>query len=182
MYYWALFGKVAAGGIIVWILFSLLKKRRRRFARDIHAADPIPNRTEPITPELKAYRESQLKKANKSQSEYDKLVVTLSGGALGVSFTFLKDVLHRDALQDTIFLPLSWACWSASLACILVSLFTGIGGLRKAVAQVDDGTIYESRPGGILDFITAKILNPAAGVFFILGLVFMIAFVWLNPV
>ena len=38
------------------------------------------------------YRETLQRLAGSSQSEHDKAVMTLSGGALGISFAFLKDV------------------------------------------------------------------------------------------
>ena len=129
---------------------------------------------------MAAYRKAQQDKANLAQMDYDKLVITLSGGALGVSFTFLKDVAKQHPLSHTGVLFGAWVSWGLSVACILASLYTGILAHRRAVRQVDAGTIYKQRPGGLLDFLTT-LLNPTAGLLFILGLVFIIRFVYLNP-
>jgi hypothetical protein len=178
-YYWALFGKIAALAAVFVAVFGIIRAKRKLKNLEKAAADPPPPK-EPLSEKLAAYRKAQQDKANSSQVDYDKLVVTLSGGALGVSFAFLKDVASRHTLSHAGFLFGSWVCWGLSVACILASLYTGILGLRRAIRQVDDGTIYRQRPGGLFDFLTT-LLNPVAGFLFILGLAFMIAFVYLNP-
>jgi hypothetical protein len=133
-----------------------------------------------MTPELKEYRKEQLAKANAGQNDYDKLVVALSGGALGLSFTFLKDVASGEASSHTTLLLAAWASWGLSVALILISIFTGVEALRETVRQVDQGTVHLQRPGRWYDRATA-FLNPVAGLLFIFGLVFMMAFVYFNP-
>jgi hypothetical protein len=133
-----------------------------------------------MTPELREYRREQLAKANAGQSDYDKLVVALSGGALGLSFTFLKDVANGQASSHTELLLAAWGCWGLSVAFTLVSIYTGVEALRETVRQVDQGTIYKEKPGRVFDRLTS-LLNPGAGLLFIFGLVFMMAFVYFNP-
>jgi len=133
-----------------------------------------------MTPELREYRKEQVAKANAGQSDYDKLVVALSGGALGLSFTFLKDVANGQASSHTGLLLAAWGCWGLSVAFTLVSIYTGVEALRETVRQVDRGTIYKEKPGRKFDKLTS-LLNPGAGLLFIFGLVFMIAFVYFNP-
>lgn len=134
----------------------------------------------PLSPELKDYRKDQLSKATSGQNDYDKLAVALSGGALGLSFTFLKDLANGQASSHVWLLLWAWGCWGLSLTFTLISIYTGVEALRETVRQVDDGTLYDRRPGGRFDWFTA-VLNPGAGVLFILGLVFMILFVYFNP-
>lgn len=133
-----------------------------------------------MTPELKEYRKEQLAKANAGQNDYDKLVVALSGGALGLSFTFLKDVANGQASSHTSLLIAAWASWGLSVAFILMSIYTGVEALRETVRQIDKGTVYQERPGRWFDRMTA-FLNPAAGLLFIFGLALMMAFVYFNP-
>jgi hypothetical protein len=180
-YYWALFGKIAAAVALLAMILKVIRWKRTQIqiTNDAHASDPPPIK-EALSARLKAYRKSQLEKANLAQAEYDKLVVTLSGGALGVSFTFLKDVAKKHSLLHTEYLFSSWVCWGLSVACILASLYTGILSLRRAVNQVDSGTIYMQRPGGLFALLTLM-LNPIAGFLFIFGLVFIIIFVYMNP-
>jgi hypothetical protein len=178
-YYWALFGKLAALAAIIFAILRLIRAKRRLKEIPHATADPPPPK-EPLSEKMVAYRKAQQDKANTAQIDYDKLVITLSGGALGVSFTFLKDVAKQHALSHTNVLFGAWVCWGLSVACILASLYTGILAHRRAIRQVDAGTIYDRRPGGFLDFSTT-LLNPAAGILFIFGLVFIIRFVYLNP-
>jgi hypothetical protein len=133
-----------------------------------------------MIPELKKYREKQLAKANAGQNDYDKLVVALSGGALGLSFTFLKDVANGQASSHTTLLLAAWGCWGLSVAFTLTSIYTGVRALRETVRQIDRGTIYEEKVGRRWSSVTA-LLNPGAGLLFILGLIFMITFVYFNP-
>jgi hypothetical protein len=133
-----------------------------------------------MSPELKEYRKEQIVKANAGQNDYDKLVVALSGGALGLSFTFLKDVANGQASSHTSLLIAAWASWGLSLAFTLTSFYTGVAALRETIRQIDQGTLYQERPGRWFDRITT-LLNPAAGLLFIFGLVFMMAFVYFNP-
>lgn len=46
----------------------------------------------------------------KAQEQYDKTVLMLSGGALGVSFTFLKDIISLDKAIHTGYLIVAWGC------------------------------------------------------------------------
>jgi hypothetical protein len=112
-----------------------------------------------MIPELKKYREKQLAKANAGQNDYDKLVVALSGGALGLSFTFLKDVANGQASSHTTLLLAAWGCWGLSVAFTLTSIYTGVRALRETVRQIDRGTIYEEKVGRRWRSVTA--LNQA---------------------
>ncbi len=133
-----------------------------------------------MTPELKKYRDEQLAKANAGQNDYDKLVVALSGGALGLSFTFLKDVAKAQASSHPTLLLAAWGCWGLSVAFVLTSIYTGVRALRETVRQIDGGTIYKEKVGRGWSSVTA-LLNPGAGLLFMLGLVFMMTFVYFNP-
>jgi len=133
-----------------------------------------------MTPELRKYRDEQLAKANAGQNDYDKLVVALSGGALGLSFTFLKDVANGQASSHATLLIAAWGCWGLSVAFILTSIYTGVQALRETVRQIDRGTVYKEKVGRGWGSVTA-LLNPGAGLLFILGLLFMMTFVYFNP-
>lgn len=47
------------------------------------------------------YRQTLINLEQQMQSTYDKAVMTLSGGALGISLAFLKDVADKTALKNT---------------------------------------------------------------------------------
>jgi hypothetical protein len=128
---------------------------------------------------LSEYRESLQKLEQQMQSEYDKAIMALSGGALGISLTFLKDVVVKEGVCAGAFLVWAWVSWGCSIACTLISFQTSAWALRVAVRQTDDQSIYSGWAGGILDIVT-RILNIAAGIFFLIGVGFVAYFVSKN--
>ena len=99
---------------------------------------------------LAAYRSLLVQTAQKAQDDYDKAVTALSGGAIRLSLTFLKDVVGTRMLVDVIWLLCAWASWGFSVAMVLLSFYAGHLALQNAIKQVDRGTIHSQRPGGIL--------------------------------
>lgn len=115
----------------------------------------------------------------KSQENFDKTVLSLSGGALGISFAFIKDIVGSAPVTNPSLLFLAWMSWGLSVVSVLISYFMSHLALRKAIKQVDLGSIRSSKPGGIADTLTA-ICNPLSGILFIIGVVFISIFVWQN--
>ena len=113
------------------------------------------------------------------QSSYDKATMALSGGALGVSMTFLKDVVVKQCIQGGGFLLAAWICWGLSVTCTLFSFYTSVQALRRAIQQTDDRTIYVHLAGGSFNQAT-KTLNVSAGALFMFGVVSIVLFVWRN--
>ena len=122
-----------------------------------------------------SYRDMLQKLEQESQKSYDKTVLTLSGGALGVSFAFVKDIIGDSPVVCNIALTLAWVIWGFSVACVLFSFFFSQRALKKAVYQLDAGNI----PGNYFDKVTS-FLNVAGGVLFLLGLISMVVFVAKN--
>jgi hypothetical protein len=113
------------------------------------------------------------------QSQYDKAIITLSGGGLGISLTFLKDVVLAHGIKGGWFLIASWVSWGFSLACVLYSFASSARAMRRAVDQTDSGAIHREPRGGVSDIVTG-ILNLASGLSFAFGLGSTIVFVWAN--
>jgi len=134
---------------------------------------------EPESEPLQHYRESLILAEEKAQSEYDRLIVALSGGALGVSFAFVKQFIGNQQPQRVFALVGAWTCWVASLGFILVSHHFSVKAMRKAIDQVDSGKIYGQRVGGPFDAVV-KWTNILAGAFFLIGTILAIAFVAIN--
>ncbi|MBC7933162.1 MAG: hypothetical protein H7Z38_21575 [Rubrivivax sp.] len=129
--------------------------------------------------QLDSYRSHLLAAEQKSIEEYDKALMTLSGGALGVSFVFIKDIIGADKIISIPLLLIAWACWIVSLALVLINYFVSHLALRKAIEQSDAGEIYAQRPGARFDLILV-ILNPAGGILFLIGLVIFALFALFN--
>jgi hypothetical protein len=114
-----------------------------------------------------------------SQAEFDKAVLALSGGALGLSFAFTKDIIGTATMVHAGYLLAAWIGWALSSTSVLVSFFTSQLALRKAIRQLDRGTIGMERPGGLWDFSTAS-LNLLGLVLFLFGLAMMVIFLNYN--
>lgn len=129
--------------------------------------------------DLKEYRAGLIQTVEKLNNNYDKLIITLSGGALALSLTFLKDIVKQGSIHYPIYLILSWGLFILSLTCVLGSLLFGIAAHKKAINQVDAGTIYKENPGGLFSKVTT-FLHSAGTVFLIGGLVLITIFIYLN--
>jgi hypothetical protein len=128
---------------------------------------------------LDQFRQLVLSLEHKMQAEYDKSVLMLSGGSLGLSFAFLKDLIGKQALNSPGWLLSAWICWGVSATFTLASFYTSARAMRKAVVQTDQQDIYVQRAGGWFDKATS-IFNAAAGLLFLLGLVSIVVFVTHN--
>lgn len=120
------------------------------------------------------YRNLLTKTEQESQAAYDKATLTLSGGALGLSFAFVKDFIGSDPMALSWALLLAWISWALSATSILTSFYLSQQALREAIRQLDCGDSMQ-RPGGWRDALTAK-LNCSGLCLFALGLVMMIFF------
>lgn len=125
------------------------------------------------------YRNTLETLERESQQAYDKAVLTLSGGALGISFAFVSNFLDKSKIICSGWLITAWISWGVSVTAVLFSFFFSILALRKAIKQVDNRTIREERPGGSFDTITA-VLNAAGGLLFLVGVISIITFVIAN--
>lgn len=128
---------------------------------------------------LDAYRQSLIEAEKKGQDSFDKTVLSLAGGALGISFLFIKDVIGENPINHPVLLLLAWLCWAASTLAVLSSFFTSNLALRRAVQQCDNGTIDCEPPGGFYSKLT-RMFNVSGIVFLISGILFMAAFVYQN--
>ena len=106
-----------------------------------------------------------------SQSSYDKTVITLSSGALAISFVFVNDIVGESQIVCHAALLTSWVLWGSSVTSILFSYFFSHLAIRKAINQIDNN----QSPYSCLDKITA-FLNAVGGVLFLAGVVSIIVF------
>ena len=125
------------------------------------------------------YRQWLIASAQKAQDSFDKAVLSLSGGALGVSFVFVKDFIGTGAIHSPKLLLAAWLCWGFSSLAILGSFYTSNLALGKAIEQCDDGTVYSQTPNNTYAHIT-KSLNAAGALLFCLGVCLMAAFIYVN--
>ncbi|ORE84869.1 hypothetical protein ATO7_16489 [Oceanococcus atlanticus] len=138
-----------------------------------------PKENEDSDDDLTEYRQWLVEAEQKSQESFDKTVLSLSGGGLGISFVFLKDVIGPAPVVSPALLLLAWVCWGLSAFAVLLSFFLSHLALRRAIRQVDSGTIRSEKAGGFLAKATAS-CNASGAVLFFIGVCFITAFAGAN--
>jgi hypothetical protein len=127
-----------------------------------------------------AYRQHLVLAEQKSQENYDKLVISLSCGGLGISFAFLDKFLKGKPPTPTLWLLAgAWACWAVSVSLVLVSYYLSRVALHKAIEQTDYGEIRSVRPGGRASACLV-VCNIGSGFLFLVGVILMTWFIGVN--
>jgi len=129
-----------------------------------------------MTDEHVQYRAHLYQLEQKAQESFDKSVLSLSGGALGVSFAFTESFIGTPPYRLHILLALAWIAWAGSIVAILASFFTSTCALRKELAR---GWPPGDGKGNRCDMITA-VLNVTGGLLFPTGVVLLAVFVLKN--
>jgi len=120
------------------------------------------------------YRDSLVQAELKSQDDYDKTIVSLSGGALGISVVFVKDIIGETEPTIVWALVTAWAIWAASICAVIGSYFSSRMALRNAILRHD-----QKKKDKIIDSCSAKLtsfLNAVSGILFVVGIIFFIIF------
>lgn len=128
---------------------------------------------------LSDYRKTLVAAEQKAQEDFDKTVLSLSGGGLGVSFVFLKDIIGVERVVSPGWLFGAWSAWGLSTLLVLASFHFSHRALRRACEQVDAGTIYGGRVGGRWASAT-EALNASGAILFVLGVISITVFSGLN--
>ncbi len=126
------------------------------------------------------YRQHLVLAEQKAQEDYDKTVLSLSGGALGISFAFIEKILGPGNITSLSYLKCAWLLWGLSITAVLSSYFFSRLALRKAINQVDANEVAQVRkPGGWLAWLT-EVLNVTSGLCFLVGVVLITTFATSN--
>lgn len=128
---------------------------------------------------LYEYRKQLIEIEQKVGESFLKTILTLSGGALGISFVFIKDVIGEGPMRCSATIITAWSFLTISLALVLSSLYVGTFTYRRAIKQVDNGTIYEQVPGGKMAKLM-PILNFLSTFCFVSGVIFLFIFAFKN--
>ncbi|CAB1065866.1 hypothetical protein D1BOALGB6SA_10665 [Olavius sp. associated proteobacterium Delta 1] len=128
---------------------------------------------------IEEYRKQLIEIEQKVGESFLKTILALSGGALGLSFAFIKNVVGAGPIKSSCTIIVAWTLLTASLASVLISLYLGTLSYRRAIIQVDNDKIREEIPGGkIAKFM--PILNFFSTLFFVSGVVFLFIFAFKN--
>jgi len=129
--------------------------------------------------ELRAYREHLIKAEQESLRDYDKTLLSLSGGALGISFAFIRDIVGDGPIEHPRLLLAAWIAWGLAATATLFSFYLSHHALRTAIRQVDAETIHKRTPGGCASCVIS-VLNVTTGVLFLVGVILIVLFVSYN--
>jgi len=126
-----------------------------------------------------AYDEAELEVSGR----YDKWILTLSGGALGLSITFIDKIAKNPTLDTLFWLKFSWACLVISLLAALLSLVTSQSAIRENRKELDLAHSENRAPN--LSFprwftCITNGLNWGSLFMFILGVIFLCIFSFQN--
>jgi hypothetical protein len=121
--------------------------------------------------------------AHESLREFDRAILTLSAGLLGLSLAFIKDVV---SLPDAIHLSLlfySWALFGSAILLTLVSFIASQKAFRHAQTIAYDYYInekYEVLEQRQWPMLVTRYLTYASGGCFVIALVLTLVFVISN--
>ena len=120
---------------------------------------------------------------HESQSEADKLVVTLASASLGLSMGFIKDVVP---LAHSVLLPLlflSWLGFGASIISTLVSHYLSIRTVNDHIGQCEAYFFEEKRDafdGAKKGARATEDCNRVSAITFVIGLALVLSFIGIN--
>jgi hypothetical protein len=126
-----------------------------------------------------AYDEAELEVSGR----YDKWVLTLSGGALGLSITFIEKIAKNPTADTLFWLKVSWACLILSLLFELLSLITSQSAIRENRRELDLAHSENRAPGFAFPRRFTNItngLNWGSLLLFVFGITFLCIFSFPN--
>ena len=135
--------------------------------------------------EYQAYlgqREALNRMELESSGRYDRWILTLSGGALAVSLTFLERIAPKP-IPSTLWLILSaWGVLVITIVCALCSHLTSQAAIRKARDNLDDNygkrTVGKKRPNRAAS--VTKVLNVFSMITFAVAVILLCVFSFCN--
>ena len=125
------------------------------------------------------YREELERAYSNACDNYDKALLTLSGGALGISMAFIRNIVRDQPIHAPCLLLSAWIGWGASLLFTIASFYFSRLAIQFAISRTAEDKAHEGKPGGAFGVVTEAfaILGGAA---FVVGVGFMIGFVSAN--
>jgi hypothetical protein len=150
--------------------------------------------------EVLAQRDRLIDLQSQSSQAMDKQILTLSGGALTLSITFIRQVVPAALPGTTPYLAIAWLILGLSLLAQLFSHFASQYGMMKDCERLDElylgvasttkrtkhwlGRAYQwicKKLSGLFEHrMTTHYLNIAAIIFCVAGIGLLAWFVWLN--
>lgn len=119
----------------------------------------------------------QLNKAYiESSSQFDKQVLFIASGALGISLAFIKDIVKLDVATNKPLLLLSWISFGAVILICILSHYTSLKAINFKIENIHQKTDITSKR---FDFFT-KLFNILMILLLAAGLVLLNVFIGIN--
>jgi hypothetical protein len=131
--------------------------------------------SEHATPANLSYRDWLVKTHHVASQDFDKAVMTLAGGALGISLAFIHDVAPHP--HHKTWLAVSWGLLALSLLMILVSFLTSQSALLSAISRHEKAVANPHRQ--VFAWVTVA-LNWLSAASFIAGVACLVRFALYN--
>jgi hypothetical protein len=126
-------------------------------------------------------RTSLVEMEQKSADQHDKAILTLTAGALGLSLTFIDRIAPNPAANTLWVVGTAWIAFILSIFAILASFLTSQSACRRQRELLDSEYSTGEPPEETNNFADAtRYLNVAAYSCFLLGVVFLASFSWVN--
>jgi hypothetical protein len=128
-------------------------------------------------------RKDLLTRQLSNSEKFDGAVLTLSTAALGVSLTFIKDIVPLNKVQDIYLLKISWWLFGFAILSTMLSFVASQLGISTQLKYAEEYYLNKKNEYLAKTNIPARItdgFNYAAAFFFVVALVFTIVFVSTN--
>jgi hypothetical protein len=120
------------------------------------------------------YRQWLVEAHQRSSDAYDKAVMTLAAGALGISLAFVHQVAPRPTHKN--WLAVSWVLLAVSLLLIFMSFWTSQQTYLREIKKRDKLPVSRRDVPGW----ATTTLNVMSGLVFIAGVLCLVRFAWFN--
>lgn len=124
----------------------------------------------------KAFLEQLNKAYFESSSQFDKQVLFIASGALGISLAFVKDIVKLDKSVYKSTLLLSWIFFGIVILISIISHYTSLKAINSKIENIN---VIEDKESKKFNNYT-KWFNILMIVFLSLGLIFLNIFIGIN--
>lgn len=137
----------------------------------------MPN--EEYAKDARAYRSQSIEGEFRQSQNFDKAVLTLSSGALGLSLVFIKDLVPEPTSTGSLLA--AWILFGVAVASILIAMVFSQRGYRRERKLLNDDVSGQDTSAEKNGWASAtKAMNLLAVGAFLFGVVFLICFVHKN--
>jgi len=120
----------------------------------------MPKSQEPHKEALKVISDYQAQLATSlfnQETERDRTIVLITGGALSISFAFIASFVQHHGLSRLGWLIAAWASWVVALILAIIAYSLSISGYKFRIAALSEGRWGDARK---LPFVS-KLVEPA---------------------